>query len=646
MDGGGLSLTNREIDGPGGRLGGGELASSGNAPRRSSPAGSRRAAQNWAIGCWGQFVGDGRWQTPNEFVKPDSLYRAQLAERLGPGAVANLDAAADPDRRRRRPVDRRGPRPDAAREAPAPARPLALRDGWLESRRQAPDRRSGPGRPGGAGTSCPAGATEFGVGVTRFVPGRDGPGFTDDLDELTDAMVAGRQGGPRTPLGPLVRPPPRRPRDGPPARRRRLAPVLRAALGPERPGGRLGRPEPYDLTRSTPGTSAGSTGSPALCDRKGLVLLHQAYFQHNILEAGAHWADFPWRPANCLQATGFPEPPPYAGKKRIFMADAFYDVTHPVRRRLHRLYIRKCLDILGAHPNVIFLTGEEYTGPLEFVRFWLDTVDRMGARDGPGRPGRPERHEGRAGRHPRRPGPGPRRLRDRDEVLVVHRRRQPLRPRGRQEPRPQAAAPRVAREEPAGRTSRPPGRSASTATDTPTRRSSSPTTRPTPGSSSPRAGSMPDLPAGIDPRLLAALPRMAPVRPPGGRSLGPRRPGPALPRLSRAAGEPVRLDLSADPCDASRSHRIDPGTGRAAEPRRDRSAAAGSARVPGRGRPARPSSGSTRRSEESPPMNAERSLDRRTIPGPVRRRVALGLARPAGDGPGRGRRTTRARSRA
>ena len=66
------------------------------------------------------------------------------------------------------------------------------------------------------------------------------------------------------------------------------------------------------------------------------MLVQQMYFQHNVLEAGAHWADFPWRPANCLQETGFPEPPPYVGGKRVFMAEAFYDVTHPVRRELHR----------------------------------------------------------------------------------------------------------------------------------------------------------------------------------------------------------------------------------------------------------------------------------------------------------------------
>jgi hypothetical protein len=56
------------------------------------------------------------------------------------------------------------------------------------------------------------------------------------------------------------------------------------------------------------------------------------------------------------------------------MADAFYDINHPVRRALHRAYIRHCLDVLGGHANVIFFTGEEFTGPLAFLQFWLDTV--------------------------------------------------------------------------------------------------------------------------------------------------------------------------------------------------------------------------------------------------------------------------------
>ena len=43
----------------------------------------------------------------------------------------------------------------------------------------------------------------------------------------------------------------------------------------------------------------------------------------------AHWASCPWRTANNINNTGFPEPPPYAGDKLIFMAEQFYDETHP-----------------------------------------------------------------------------------------------------------------------------------------------------------------------------------------------------------------------------------------------------------------------------------------------------------------------------
>jgi hypothetical protein len=130
----------------------------------------------------------------------------------------------------------------------------------------------------------------------------------------------------------------------------------------------------YDLTKFNPWYFARLRRFAGLAGQKGLVLVQQMYFQHNVLEAGAHWADFPWRPANCLQKTGFPEPPEYAGGKRVFMARAFYDVSHPVRRDLHRRYIRHCLDVLGGCTNVVFQVGEEFTGPLAFVRFWLDTV--------------------------------------------------------------------------------------------------------------------------------------------------------------------------------------------------------------------------------------------------------------------------------
>jgi len=369
MDGGGLALTNREVDGQGvGWAAANCVLWQCSAPLitcRKPPGG-----QNWGIGCWGQFVGDGKWQMPNEFVKPDSLYRAQLAERLGSTAVTNqkrLAITAEPGTapRIRQPV----PEPSE----PTPRKSLELRNGWLVCDGQV---MTG-GRQGTVwwrGSVLPSRAAEFGVGLTRFVPGRDGPGFTDDLDALTDEMLAHGKTALEHHWGLWY------------DRRRDDHQMIRRIDGNvwppfyEQPWARSGQGTAwdglsrYDLTAFNPWYFGRLEEFAGLCDRKGLLLLHEAYFQHNILEAGAHWADFPWRPANCLQPTGFPEPPPYENKKRVFMADFFYDVTHPVRRELHRRYLRKCLDSLSAHSNVIYLTGDEFTGPLPFVQFWLDTV--------------------------------------------------------------------------------------------------------------------------------------------------------------------------------------------------------------------------------------------------------------------------------
>ena len=111
-----------------------------------------------------------------------------------------------------------------------------------------------------------------------------------------------------------------------------------------------------------------------LADQKGLLLIHQNYFQHNIIEAGAHYADFPWRTANNINNTGFVEPVNYAGDKRIFYAEQFYDLSNPVRRELHKKYIRQCLNNFKDNTGVIQLIGEEFTGPTHFVKFWLDVI--------------------------------------------------------------------------------------------------------------------------------------------------------------------------------------------------------------------------------------------------------------------------------
>jgi hypothetical protein len=377
LDGSGLALTNREIDGQGvGWAAANCLLWNCTAPVvtcRKPPT-----AHNWAVGCWGQFVGDGSWRSLNQFVKPVSLYRAQLEERCGAAAVATLARRTIPTE----PGDvQRLPQvlpPAPSREA---VRPVSVRNGWLVC-----DGELLTGTRVGTiwwrGSILPSRLGEFGRGVTRFVPGRIGPGYTDDLDELTNAMRARNQTVLEHHWGLWY------------DRRRDDHQMVRRIDGDvwppfyEQPWARSGQGtawdglSKYDLTRFNPWYFSRLKQFAGFCDREGLVLLHQMYFQHNILEAGAHWADFPWRPANCLQETGFPEPPPYRNGKRIFMADAFYDVTHPVRRQLHRAYIRKCLDNFADNHNVIHLTGAEYTGPLEFVQFWLDTIREWQAETG------------------------------------------------------------------------------------------------------------------------------------------------------------------------------------------------------------------------------------------------------------------------
>ncbi len=372
IDGGGLALTNRETEDQGvGWATANSVLWNCTAPLitcRMPPTG-----QNWAIGVWGQFVGDGHWRDLNEFTDPDSLFAQQLRERIGPRAEEVLRPASIVAKVPGNPaIPRFDELPSPAGKAHA-SHSLALKNGWL-----AVDGAVLAGKRMNTvwwrGHTLPSRAAELGVGVTRFVPSRTGAGFTDNLDELTDQMLSDRTVALDHHWGLWYD----RRRDDHQMLRRSDAAVWAPFY--ELPWARSGKGQAwdglsrYDLTKFNPWYFARLAEFADQCDQKGLVLVQQMYFQHNILEAGAHWADFPWRPANCLQATGFPEPPEYVGRKRIFMADSFYDVSHPERRELHRRYIRHCLDVLGHKQNVVFQIGEEFTGPLLFVQFWLDTV--------------------------------------------------------------------------------------------------------------------------------------------------------------------------------------------------------------------------------------------------------------------------------
>jgi len=210
--------------------------------------------------------------------------------------------------------------------------------------------------------------------VTRFVPGHIGQGTTDELDELTDSMVAHRQAVLEHHWGLWY------------DRRRDDHEMIRRIDGDvwppfyEQPWARSGQGtawdglSKYDLTKFNPWYFQRLGQFAELCDQKGLALVHFGYFQHNVLEAGAHWVDFPFRPANNIQDVGLPEPPPFENNKRIVMASKYYDMSNPARRQLHELYIRHYLDELSKHTNVIYLTSDEFSGPCEFAQFWLDTV--------------------------------------------------------------------------------------------------------------------------------------------------------------------------------------------------------------------------------------------------------------------------------
>ena len=202
--------------------------------------------------------------------------------------------------------------------------------------------------------------------LARNAPGEVRPNRTEDLEKLTDAMIKFGYPGFEHNFGLWFD----RRRDAHDTARRPDDKAVPPFL--EQPWARSGKGRAwdglskYDLEKFNPWYFERLKRFAALCDAKGLVFFHNDYMQHALLETPAHYVDFPWRPVNCIQDTGMPDSVP--------AANAFYDISNPVRRKLHRLYIRKCLDELGAYRSVVFLVSHEYTGPLSFVRFWLDVI--------------------------------------------------------------------------------------------------------------------------------------------------------------------------------------------------------------------------------------------------------------------------------
>lgn len=377
---------------------------------------------NWAIGCWATHHGDGTIESINDFVNPFSLYQAQLRERRGADAAKRLEpflgrakAATNPSpaqaakfveqsnvparglvdfireniaasgarlrentpraASRIEQVARDGLAEDSAShpDAKTEIRKLSIRNGWVvDAQGVVTGRRLTP--KWWRGTLPPEEAAALGPNITRFAPGRFGDGRTNDLRELADRMAADQFASYEHHYGLWYD-----------RRRDDHLMVRRATSGVqppfyEQPFKRSGQGtawdglSKYELTAYNPWYWDRLSRFAKLCEQRGMLLMHHNYFQHNILEAGAHWVDSPWRPANNVNHTGLPEPPPFIGDKRIFMAHNFYDVSNPKLRALHRRYIRHCLEAFASRSNVLQLTSAEYTGPLEFTKFWLETI--------------------------------------------------------------------------------------------------------------------------------------------------------------------------------------------------------------------------------------------------------------------------------
>lgn len=384
-----------------------------------SPDADNRSSAN---GCWGTLTGNAEWTSSNEHVQPRSLFYAQLEKRVGEGKAINgyilprsTNATSSPEIEQAQEMARQSltvPRltlemwldsiPYTASTDPAGVKDI--KNVKLKNNKVAKDIAQAPkfaitnghitadGRlvtgnryhiPWWAGrvkdSFVKKGAKPA---ITRFVPGREGLGWTDRIDSVVNYLKTNGYCMLDHNYGlwyDLRRTDHERVRraDGNVEAPFYEQPFSRTGKGTAWDG--LSR---YDLTKPNLWYWSRLKEFAEKGAKQGLMLFHENYFQHNIIEAGAHWVDCPWRPVNNINGTDFPEPVPFTGDKRIFMAEQFYNIDNPKLRPLHKQYIRQCLENFKDDDNVVQLISEEYTGPLHFTRFWLETIAEWEAETG------------------------------------------------------------------------------------------------------------------------------------------------------------------------------------------------------------------------------------------------------------------------
>ncbi len=374
---------------------------------------------NWAFGTWGQFAGNAEWKSSNSHISPRSLFYVQLEKRLEQVPFKayvqplNAEASTSPSLEQAERLTQLAKeglvtlsdwieivseenniqtsaeglqeiteiRDIQTSDSEVNYSKIELKNGLLV--------RDGKLLTGNIfrnmwwrGSLRPDDIEKNTPHITRFAPGKFGKGVTDRLEDVIDYMQENDYVAFEHNYGLWYD---RRMDDHERVRR------YDADVWPpfyEQPFNRSGKEiawdhlSKYNLEDYNDWYWYRLNKFAKKAAKEGKLLIHQQYFQHNILEAGAHWSSSPWRPANNINETGFPEPAPYAGDKRIFVAEIFYDITHKNRRKLHQKYIQKSLESFENHQNVLHLTSKEYTGPLHFVEFWLDEVENWSENSG------------------------------------------------------------------------------------------------------------------------------------------------------------------------------------------------------------------------------------------------------------------------
>ena len=376
-----------------------------------------------AIGCWGYCQGDSRWyETNNHISQPRSIFHHQLAQRIGEAAdrrcrllMRNLDGSSSPSVERAAQMAAEALMPRITMKewadtccntsCPPPCETAATLSRTLRPGRRAHETAAAQSQDtisvsGGrlmSGSKMLAGTfyrtpwwngrtrypymDKAAYAVTRFVPGTEQRGGTDRIDTLKAVVERQNIAVWNQNYGLWYD----RRRDD----HERVSrtdgnvwpPFFEQAIARSGEGTAWDGLSLYDLSRLNTWyfhrINALAEAAP------GMIMINQHFFQHNILEAGAHWVDAPWRSRNNIQSWGenkgkgtqFLEPVPFTGDKRIFTADLFYDTSNAGRADIYRQYIWNVLDATADARNIFHSVSEEYTGPAHFVEFWLRCID-------------------------------------------------------------------------------------------------------------------------------------------------------------------------------------------------------------------------------------------------------------------------------